>query len=181
MGGTPTRPVIIVTETLARQLFGNADPVGRSVEFRTIDQAGRAHEIVGVAGDARFDSLTAAVPPMAYQPAGPDSVARNFTFVIRSAPGVDVAGAVRRTAAALNPSLPVVLPMSVEEGVSRWRAEWDVLSRLMTGLPASSPPLACMVWSPSGSRPAAASSGSASRSGPRPRTSWRLCSAGPWS
>ena len=133
-GLSATRPVVMVSESLAQQLFGSENPVGRLVEFRTIDQAGRPYEIIGVVGDARYKSLTEAAPLMAYQPAEADSIARGFTFVVRAAPGVEVAAAVRRIATALNPSLPVNLPMSVNEGIARSRAEWDVLANLMTGL-----------------------------------------------
>ena len=133
-GLSATRPVVMVSESLAQQLFGSENPVGRLVEFRTIDQAGRPYEIIGVVGDARYKSLTEAAPLMAYQPAEADSIARGFTFVVRAAPGVEVAAAVRRIATALNPSLPVNLPMSVHEGIARSRAEWDVLANLMTGL-----------------------------------------------
>ena len=134
VGPSGSRPVVMVSESLARQLFGNENPIGRSVEFRTIDQAGQAYEIIGVVGDARYQSLTEAAPLMAYQPAEARVVARGFTFVVRAAPGAEVPAAVRRIATALNPSLPVNLPMSVSEGIARSRAEWDVLSNLMTGL-----------------------------------------------
>jgi len=138
LGGTGGQPrsSVIISESLAAQLFGTADPIGQSVEFRTISQAGRSYEIVGVVGDARYNSLTEDVPLMVYEPTAPDAVTRGFTFVVRAAPGVDVAGAIRAIANALNPSLPVNLPMSVREGIARTRGEWDVWTNLMTGLAA---------------------------------------------
>ena len=137
MAGSQARPVVIVSELLARELFGTADPVGRMIEYKTIGRVGKRYEIIGVVGDVRADSLTAAPQPMLYEPAALNVPVRpEGTFIVRASEGRDIAGAVRQIAAALDPALPVVLPMPMAEAIAVARAEWDVLARLMTGLAA---------------------------------------------
>jgi putative ABC transport system permease protein len=55
---------VVVSATLARQLFGTSDPVGRQLETGV---AGRA-TIVGVAGDVVIGRLEDATPPTFYLP-----------------------------------------------------------------------------------------------------------------
>jgi len=49
---------------------------------------------------------------------------------------VNIAAQASAIGAALNPSLPLGPVRSMQEGISRSRAEWDVLARLMTTLAA---------------------------------------------
>ena len=56
--------VVIVNQALARQLYGDEDPVGRHVRFKDIDR-----EIVGVVGNTSRFQLDAPPPPMVYLPA----------------------------------------------------------------------------------------------------------------
>ncbi|MBP7373211.1 MAG: FtsX-like permease family protein, partial [Opitutaceae bacterium] len=56
--------VVIVNQALARQLYGDEDPVGRHVRLKDIDR-----EIVGVVGNTSRFQLDAPPPPMVYLPA----------------------------------------------------------------------------------------------------------------
>src|SRR5262249_45742859 len=49
--GSPV--VVIINQLLAHGLFGNANPLGRSIRF-TQDKDARKFEIVGVVGDSRY-------------------------------------------------------------------------------------------------------------------------------
>ena len=144
-GKQKSRPVVIVTESLARRLFGTSDPLGRTVEYRTMGRVGKRFEIVGVVADARYASLIEAAPPMIYEPAALDGPARpSGTFVVRAAEGTDVAGAARRVANALNPASPIVVPMSMNDALGRAMGEWRVLANLMTALAAIAAVLAAV-------------------------------------
>jgi macrolide transport system ATP-binding/permease protein len=59
--------VAVVNETMARQLFGSQNPIGRHFYFSRTP-SGRPAEIVGVVRDAKYASLRAPAPPTAYVP-----------------------------------------------------------------------------------------------------------------
>ena len=59
--------VAIVSETMARHHFGNANPLGRKFEGLPMS-CSPSIEIVGVAADMKFDSLRKAPPPLIYVP-----------------------------------------------------------------------------------------------------------------
>ena len=136
-GGAQARPVVVISNLLARRLFGTGDAVGRTIEFGTRGRGGRPFEVIGVVGDVRNGSLTEDAEPMIYEPAAlavpvrPDAM-----FAVRVRDGVDVAAAAQSIAADLDPALPLWFPMSMEEAVARARAEWDILAQLMTALAA---------------------------------------------
>jgi predicted permease len=68
-----SKPVIVVDENLARQLFGNGNPIGKVVES-PVDDKDVAFEIVGVVRSSRYYDLHHSPPPMVFfdlQQAGP--------------------------------------------------------------------------------------------------------------
>jgi predicted permease len=81
------RPVIVISESVARRFFADRNPLGQH-----LDVMGNDSEVVGVAGDARYRSLRLPADPMVYQPAfGSGSYAIRTT-----ADPVTLAGPVRR-------------------------------------------------------------------------------------
>ena len=62
----PTR--VVVNETLVRKLFGSHDPLGRY--FHLGSASGPAYQIVGVVGDAKYDTVRDTVWPTVYTPVG---------------------------------------------------------------------------------------------------------------
>ena len=54
--------VVIINESMAHLLFGNANPLGRSIRF-TQDKDARPFEIVGVVGDSRYYDIHVAPQP----------------------------------------------------------------------------------------------------------------------
>jgi predicted permease len=135
LDGRAVRQVVVLSETAARQLFGTLAAVGQRVEYRVIGRVGQSYEVIGIVGDVRTASLTGPVEAMVYEPAalgGP--VRAEATVLVRTTGGVNVAAQASTIGAALNPSLPVGPVRSMQEAISRSRAEWDVLARLMTTL-----------------------------------------------
>ena len=63
-----SRDVVIINEKLARRLWPNADPVGRSLNVGDMMKP-EAREIVGVVGDVHHDGLTSESPIEVYRPA----------------------------------------------------------------------------------------------------------------
>ena len=58
------RPVAVISESVARQLFPDRNPLGQH-----LDVFGTDREVVGVVRDARYRSLRLPAEPMVYQPA----------------------------------------------------------------------------------------------------------------
>jgi putative ABC transport system permease protein len=61
-------PVIIISETLARQYWSGASPLDSRVNFDAPDATGQQYRIVGVVGDVRQNGLESVPPPLAYLP-----------------------------------------------------------------------------------------------------------------
>jgi predicted permease len=80
-GDTETSPKVgIVNQRLAREAFPGMNPIGRMVRANDV-----AIQIVGVCGDARYDSLRSEPPPLFYQPYRQiTNVAEGMTYAIRS-------------------------------------------------------------------------------------------------
>jgi cell division protein FtsX len=109
------RPHVVVSESLARMLFGLESPVGRQI---SLGAQVPAAEVVGVVGDVKHRALDEMVLPTAYlsawQQPSPSSV-----VVIRSQrPDVEVIAAVREEVAQLDGGLPVYRVRSMSEVVA---------------------------------------------------------------
>jgi putative ABC transport system permease protein len=121
-------PVALVNETLARQQWPGADPIGRRIRFNA-DETWMT--VVGVVGDIRHSGP--AVPPRAelYQPAAQRSFP--FTaFVVRTAlDPYAMAGTIRQAAAELDPSLPLANMKSMDEHVTAALARPRFVSTLI--------------------------------------------------
>jgi len=63
-----SRDVVIINEKLARRLWPNADPIGKSLKTADLAKP-EQREIVGVVGDVRHGGLTSEAPIEVYRPA----------------------------------------------------------------------------------------------------------------
>ena len=133
----------VVSEGLARRLFGRPDAVGQRF-VPNHARNGPGYEIIGVVGTARYNSLVAAPEDMIYEPAGPGSMSIGATVVVRTNGSVLLAEKARSIATALNPSLPLSPVVSMADAVARYRTEWDSLARLLGILAAVAVILACV-------------------------------------
>jgi predicted permease len=103
---------ILINETLARQLFGTEDPLGRMVGPGWVEGGLR---VVGVVGDLAGGDPTRPPPPAFYFPrvANPN---RNMSALVRSAGDpYSLLTAIRRTVATLDPEIPVFGEATLEE------------------------------------------------------------------
>lgn len=110
------RAVIVVNETLAKENWPNQDPLGRTIELD-----GRPHEVIGVAKDVRSGFGVDFIRRGIYRPIETDRFATpslNGVFLaIRTQPGTDAAGLVRRELARIDPNLTVFNVRTVSESV----------------------------------------------------------------
>jgi len=106
-------PVVIVNATLGRQLWGDADPIGRQVAIDPgLSSAQRVATVVGVAADAQFVFLGEHTPYV-YAPLAQQYHPR-VTLLIRTS-GASVVPAVRALVRQMNPNLPVVEAMPLRD------------------------------------------------------------------
>jgi predicted permease len=67
---TSSPRVAVVNETFAKQFFGTADPIGRTLRTNPeADYPSTVYEIVGVIPDSRYNDLRSPTPPMTFAPA----------------------------------------------------------------------------------------------------------------
>ena len=98
--------VIVINDTLARQVWPGEDPLGR-----TIDLDGTRREIVGVVGDIRSAFPLAPTEPSVYRPNTPSGFAapskHGVTLAVRVAPGFDATTQLPRVIDAIDPQITV--------------------------------------------------------------------------
>src|SRR5215207_2440073 len=100
------RPVILVSESFAQRHFTGEDPIGKRIKV-FMAEAPVWTEVVGVVGDVRYDNLTAEAEPFVYYP-HPGLTYEFMTLVVRTAGDpAEMAPAVRREIAAIDPDQPV--------------------------------------------------------------------------
>ena len=106
-GGAPL--VVVVNASLARALFGTANPIGQRLVHcaGSNDASPTQREIVGVIADVRANGLAQDAPDEVYYPEAQTSE-RTMTVVLRgSTPVTALLPALRRTIAAIDPQLPL--------------------------------------------------------------------------
>jgi putative ABC transport system permease protein len=106
--------VAIIDEPLARRLFGQNDPIGRSVQYAAQDKGKPpiVLQVVGVAPGLRQDLFDAAPEPHLYVPFGFEYRSNVYFQVATGLPsaGAEVAAlpGFRRTVAAVDPRVPIL-------------------------------------------------------------------------
>jgi predicted permease len=127
-------PVIVVNQTLARRLFGDANPIGRRVRAGFSAQTPR--EIVGVVADERHVSLDSSAPAGTYLPWAQVGFSSRLTVVVRTAGRAEAAAPlVREAVRALDPAIPLhdVRTMEQVVGASVSRPRFALLLFAMFG------------------------------------------------
>ena len=99
-------PVAVINESLAKQLFGSTDVLGRRFAV-ALGSKSPVFEIVGVSADAKYTSLRRPAPPTLYV-SYRQRATFGSTFVVRtSLEPTAIAEQVRETIRALDPELPI--------------------------------------------------------------------------
>jgi predicted permease len=96
----------VVNQTLARTLWGDADPIGHTLRLQ--GRVDDTLQIVGVARDARYDEPTEDPQPFLYLSLAQSAAFDNETLMVRTAPGTALpAAAIDRVVRDLDRALPV--------------------------------------------------------------------------
>jgi putative ABC transport system permease protein len=106
--GTP--PVILITESAARQYFPGEDPIGRTIALGWRRGAGKPKAggaVVGIVGDVKDAGLNEADPPQIYLPFRQWPVSSMTVVMKTSVPPLSLSEAARAQVASVDPNLPV--------------------------------------------------------------------------
>lgn len=120
--GDHKKPVMLVSESLARHFFSGQDAVGQHILMDVMTSTPYAVEIAGVVGDTREFALDIEPEPMVYSV----DISPTMNLLIRTAANAgDLAPAIRRAARSANPELGVdevrTMEGVVEESVAERR------------------------------------------------------------
>jgi predicted permease len=127
-------PVVILSESLARSLFGTLDVIGEVVEFPTLARRSVRHEVIGVVQDVRHFDRTGDLPQLVYDlPASQEPPSRGAILLVRSRrTGWNIPAEVRVLAASVNPAVPIAEVTPLSAAMRRATADWDVLAGFAT-------------------------------------------------
>jgi predicted permease len=110
-----TQPVAIVSRAYTRQLFGDADPIGRWVGY---DPAPDDHKflIVGEVADARLNGAEREAPPVVYMSINQNPAPVNSIRVRAVGDPRQLSDSVRKALYEVDPSLPIseIVPLATE-------------------------------------------------------------------
>jgi predicted permease len=110
-----TQPVAIISRSYARQLFGDADPIGHSVGY---SPAPNDHKflIVGEVADARVNGAEREAPPVVYMSINQNPAPVNSIRVRAVGDPRQLSESVRRALHEVDPALPVsgIVPLATE-------------------------------------------------------------------
>ncbi len=107
------RLVAVVSDTMARRFWPGEDPLGKTFHFGPPGMNGPTVEIVGVVLDIKQNDLTASSYPEFY--ISIYQWTSDMTLVVRThADPMSLAGAIRKTAAELDPNVPVTSVRSMD-------------------------------------------------------------------
>ncbi len=118
--GSP--PVVLITESAAKQYFPNEDPIGKTIKLGWGRGPGKPRaggQVAGIVGDVKDAGLSESNPPEIYLPYRQWPV-QSMSVVMRTrVPPQSLAEAARREVFALDGSLPVSNVRTLDDIVSR--------------------------------------------------------------
>ncbi len=107
------RRVTVLSRDLARRVFPDSPAVGRTLYW------GEPYEVVGVAGDVRWEGPEDAGSPAFYVPTQPENLAARQIMVRSSLPVAHLMQLVRERMAAIDPLQPVDRVIALDDVVGR--------------------------------------------------------------
>jgi predicted permease len=123
--------VAVVNQAFARQLFGQADAIGRRVGLGA--PAREMMEVVGVVKDAKHVDLREAPAPMLYVPFAQHPRPLRELEVRTAGDPTAVVSVLRRELAGVDPRVPVLGPLSLRERVDASIAGERLIAKLSAG------------------------------------------------
>jgi putative ABC transport system permease protein len=126
-------PVMVVSETTARQLFRGEDPLGRRVRIGDIN-SGPWRTIVGIAADVRHSDIAEVPTPQMYLPQAQVTDSYLVLTVKAATPRPEaLAGPIRGVLRDLDPGVPIFDVATMRERVGNSVAARRFVARLLAG------------------------------------------------
>jgi predicted permease len=135
-------PVAILSETTARRLWPNQDPIGKVIKWN--EERGRSDfEVIGIAKDAQVAHLAQTNETYAYLPAGPKEQ-MHLKLLVHGTDGFgSMAKGIRATIHSLDPDF-VADVTRLEDNLEWWRSPSRIVAILAASLGALGMLLACI-------------------------------------
>jgi putative ABC transport system permease protein len=130
---TTSQPVLVVSESTARGVWGADDPIGSDVRIGSADE-GPWRRVIGVVADAHHEDLTA--PPTAAMYTPQTQVTDSFLVAVVKSSTTDPAALiapVRAVLRELDPAVPVYDVATMEARLARSSAQRLFVMRLLSG------------------------------------------------
>jgi hypothetical protein len=130
-------PPVIVSEMLAKRVFGTGDVIGRVLRFEhTRREPEREFRIIGVAGDIRGSDVAGPPEPILYEPFGRfEMPARAGELLVRSSlPSGEVGEIAKEIAARVNGSIPLSGVRALSEDLDNWLTEQRLFAWMLSVL-----------------------------------------------
>lgn len=142
--GSASQPVLVISESTARMVWGQDDPVGSQVRIGPAD-TGVWRTVIGVVGDVHHDDLTSSQTPAMYAPEAQntDSFLVAVLKTSLSEPSRLIVP-VRDILRDLDPSVPVYAVAMVDDLVADAAAERVFVARSLSGFAATAVLLAAI-------------------------------------
>jgi putative ABC transport system permease protein len=103
--------IVIINETMAKQFFGDKDPIGRRIQTGDPDPKAPWETIVGVVGDVKYSGLDSGSGPTLYVPYNENGWvmwSREMYLVVRSSGNAsDIVPAIRTQLASMDSTIPL--------------------------------------------------------------------------
>lgn len=105
---TETAPlVVVINETLAKQIWPGEDPVGKRLKQGWFDTKTEWREVIGVVGDVKFNGLTTETPMQIYLPLAQQPIRSVAVLARTSAEPTSVVAAIENLVRGMDKDLPV--------------------------------------------------------------------------
>jgi putative ABC transport system permease protein len=127
-----TEPVMLISESTAKNLWPGEDPIGRQVQIGGMNRPPRT--IVGIVGDVNHTTLTEPLAPQMYLPQA--QLTDSFLVLTVRAPGVAAAGllsSIRNAIGEMDASVPIYEVAPLENLLDRSYADRRFLMGLLGG------------------------------------------------
>jgi predicted permease len=117
--GVDSPGVVILSNSTAKKLFPNDNPIGHQILFGTDNGNGLLAEVIGVVGDVRSLKLAKSNDVEFYRP-WPQRSFSFFNLIVRSATKAEATGAIARGAVEkVDKDMPIVQPSTLDLVVTR--------------------------------------------------------------
>ncbi len=110
-------PVVVISKTMARQLWGSRDPIGESLTL--IDGQGISRQVVGIAGDVRSDGTPPDPQPIVYLPLAQDAApVTSMGYIVRTeGPPMAVLESARAKVRGVDRGMPLYLARTLDQQI----------------------------------------------------------------